>query len=248
MKINYYLERLLYELLSVCRTFNQKKIFIHIPKCAGMSIRRSLQLSGRIVPVSVNRLKSMEYANALLEKMNQIGDHHGSEHARLRDVRSQLRQKHGAFGVIRNPWDRVASRYYFAKQVIEKERKYSQDKHDISSFEAFLEERHIWGNVEFMWHRAIRGWYPCYDYLVNEEGSVPADVLSFEQLDNELCKYFRLRRASKKRNVTSVRNISNENLYTNKTIDIVAEWYKKDIDYFGYDFGTGPTKNTYYCS
>lgn len=246
MKINYYSERLLYEFLSVCRCLNQKKIFIHIPKCAGMSIRRSLQLSGRILPVSTDRLKSKEYSKALISKMNQIGDHHGSEHARLRDVRTDLREKHDAFAIIRNPWDRVASRYYFAKQVIEKERKYSEDKHDISSFEAFLEERHTWGNEQFMWHRAIRGWYPCYDYLINEEGKVDVDVLSFEKLDENICEYFKLKKPSRKRNVTSVRNLPIEKLYTQKTIDIVADWYKKDIDFFGYDFGTGPTQNTLY--
>ncbi len=32
-------------------------------------------------------------------------------------------------------------------------------------------------------------------------------------------------------------------LYTPETIKIIADWYKADIDMFGYDFDGGPTKN-----
>jgi hypothetical protein len=32
-------------------------------------------------------------------------------------------------------------------------------------------------------------------------------------------------------------------MYNTDTANIVGDWYKEDIDYFGYDFGTGPSKN-----
>ena len=40
---------------------------------------------------------------------------------------------------MRNPWDRVVSRYFFAKKVIEVEKKEPVGKHPIDSFESFLE-------------------------------------------------------------------------------------------------------------
>ena len=34
--------------------------------------------------------------------------------------------------------------------------------------------------------------------------------------------------------------------YTEKTIQIVADWYQKDIDYWGFDFDSSATKNYYF--
>jgi hypothetical protein len=48
---------------------------------------------------------------------------------------------------------------------------------------------------------------------------------------------------SKARNVTALNNGSYRDIYTPETIQIVADWYKKDIDTWGYDFDTGPTRN-----
>ena len=51
------------------------------------------------------------------------------------------------------------------------------------------------------------------------------------------------------RNVTAISDfkddeISNyKDLYTKNTIQLIADWYKKDIDYWGFDFDTPATKN-----
>lgn len=246
MNVNYYLERINYELVKFSRQFHEKKIFIHIPKAAGMTIRRSFKLAGRITTIDKKKLISSKYASSLNSYMKNIGDDPGYEHARYRDISEDVRKSHRAFAVIRNPWDRVVSRYYFAKQVIEIEKKYDKNKHDIDSFEHFLEERHKWGNKEYMWHRAIRGWYPCSDYVIDEEGNIAADILRFESLNNDLCKYFNIDSMSKSRNVTSARKNEKVDIYNSKTIQIVADWYKKDIELFGYDYKTGPTRNCLY--
>ena len=34
--------------------------------------------------------------------------------------------------------------------------------------------------------------------------------------------------------------------YTSKTLRIVADWYKADIDAFGFDFDSGATRGTVY--
>jgi len=113
-------------------------LFIHIPKNAGLTIRRSPLLQNRIILAGPAAHKSREYTQAVLDKMNKLGDHHGFEHARWRDVHPTIRDRHNAFAVIRNPWDRVVSRYYFAKKVIEVEKKVDPSYADTSSFEASL--------------------------------------------------------------------------------------------------------------
>jgi len=220
-----------------------KKIFVHIPKNAGMTIRHSAFLKDKILVNNQDTHKSREYTQELLDTMAMTGDHHGIEHARWKDLKSDYTNHFGAFAVIRNPWDRVVSRYFFAKKVIEVERKVDASYADVSSFEAFLEERHKWGNQPFMWHRAIRGWYPALDHVSDNAGNVRCDIIRFEQLNADLIKYFNIPQMSRARNVTALNEGSYRDMYNAETAKIVGDWYKDDIDYFGYDFGTGPTRN-----
>lgn len=224
----------------------EPKIFVHIPKNAGMTIRHSDKLRGKILINSEPRHKSREYTQGLLAKMKATGDHHGAEHARWRDLDLTYRNNHTAFAVVRNPWDRVVSRYFFAKKVIEVERKVDPSYADVSSFEAFLEERHKWGSEEYMWHRAIRGWYPAFDHVSDGEGNVKCDILRFEKLNEEVCRYFGLTTMSRARNVTALNKGTYKDMYNDKTRQIIADWYEKDIEHWGFDFDTSATKNTMY--
>ena len=220
-----------------------KKIFVHIPKNAGMTIRKSPMLAERIIVGTADNHKSREYSSAVLKHMNSIGDHHGYEHARWRDFKKSLTSGYDAFAIIRNPWDRTVSRFMFAKKVIEVEKKEPVGKHPIESFEAFLEDRHKWGGMEYMWHRAIRGWYPQKDYVTDEDGNLKCDCLRFEDLDNQVKLYFKIQTMSRARNVTALLEGSYKDLYTPETKQIIGDWYKDDIEFFGFEFETGATKN-----
>jgi|TARA_B110000908_G_scaffold171891_1_gene236390 hypothetical protein len=220
-----------------------RKIFVHIPKNAGMTIRHSPFLKDKILVNDQNTHKSREYTQELLDTMAMTGDHHGIEHARWRDLNPSYTGQHGAFGIIRNPWSRVVSRYFFAKKVIQVEKKADPTYADVSSFEAFIEERHKWGNHPFMWHRAIRGWYPAFDHVSDEKGNVKCDMLRFEHLNAELIAYFKIPQMSRARNVTALNEGTYQKIYNDKTIQIVADWYKKDIDHWGFDFNSAATKN-----
>ncbi len=220
-----------------------KKLFIHIPKNAGMTIRNSPLLKDKILVAHSNIHKSMEYSQAVLQHMKKIGDHHGFEHARWRDIHPNIRNRNTSFAIVRNPWDRVVSRYFFAKKVTEVEKKEPVGKHKIDSFEHFLEEYDEWGGVEYMWHRAIRGWYPAFDYVSDDKGEVRSDIMRFENLDDDLCAYFDLPVMSRRRNVTALNKGSYKDLYNKHTIQKVADWYKADIDHWGFDFDSSANKN-----
>ena len=215
------------------------KVFIHIPKNAGTTVRLSPVLADKIISAGPDVHKSSNYTKNVLRHMKSIGDHHGFEHARWIDCNRSIVEAHGAVAVIRNPWDRVVSRYLFAKKLIEVEKKEPVGKHKIDSLEHFLEERHEWGNMQYMWHRAVRGWYPQKDYVVDENGKVRCDLLRFEKLNQDLCRYFNIPEMSRPRNVTNLNKGSYKDLYTPRTIQIVADWYKDDIQFFGFDFDTG---------
>ena len=222
-----------------------RKIFIHIPKNAGMTIRHSPYLKDKILVAGASLHKNTLYTKQLGDTMASFGDHHGNEHSRWRDLNPDYTRKYKAFAIIRNPWDRVVSRYFFAKKVIEVEKKVPASYADVTSFEAFLEERHKWGHKDFMWHRAVRGWYPAVDHVTDLQGDLVCDIISYENYNQDLCDYFNLTEMSRARNVTALNSGSYMDMYTSQTIQIIGDWYKKDIDTFGYDFNSGPTKNTW---
>jgi len=217
-----------------------KKLFIHIPKNGGMTVRHSDRLKKKIIIVQKDKLISPNYLQGLKRHMKSLGDHHGIEHARWRDVHPNWRE-FPAFCLIRNPWSKISSRYQWAKMCIENGAS-PKGYANVSSLEAFLEERHKWGSMEFMWHRAIRGWYPQMDHITDTNGNVVVDVLRTEYLNEDVCKYFGLDEMTRARNVT-VGKVPYAEIYNPKTTQIVADWYKRDIDYFGFDFDTPAQKN-----
>jgi len=220
--------------------------FIHCPKNGGMTIRHSDLLKGK-VQIATPDTHVKGHADAVKQKMAETKDHQGYEHARFLDIdRAKFGPNMKYFAIIRNPWDRVVSRYWFAKKVIEVEKKEKASYADVSSFEAFLEERHKWGNMPLMWHRAVRNWWPAHEHVRNVDGDVACDILRFENYNSDVCNYFGLQTMTRARNVTALNPGTYRDMYTPETIQIIADWYKIDIDTWGYDFDTGPTKNFYF--
>lgn len=217
-------------------------IFIHIPKNAGVSIRKSPELAGRLISAEPYFLKSRAYVRQVRATMRAAGEHHGLQHARWRDIHPSVSSRLQAVAVVRNPWARTYSRWRFAQLAAEQGKLNTGTA--AASLEEFLEERHIYGGREFYWHRAIHGWHPQIDYVTDEAGNLRADVLRFEELETEALRYFDLSVPVRKRNRTSRVGTDYREAYTKTSINIVAEWYRADIEAFGFDFDTAATRNT----
>ncbi len=206
------------------------KLFVHIPKNGGMTIRHGLK--DRIIVASGGNHITQQYTANLHSMMAAQGEHHGNEHARWRDWREDLRQEHQAFAIARNPWSRVVSRFMFAVHI--------KDRSAKNGFRSFLDERNIYGETPYFWHRAIRGWYPQVDY-VTYKGSLRCDVLRFGTDDVQT--YFGLDEPLRIRNISNIEGKDYRDFYCPETHDIVADWYSKDVDYFGFTFDSHATKN-----
>lgn len=208
------------------------KLFIHIPKNGGMSIRHGMK--GRIILAGRANHISAEYSDSVLKAMNESGEHHGYEHARWRDVRTDIRENHEAFCVVRNPYSRVVSRYTFAR--------ITGDSSGQKSFRKFLDERHRYGGMPYFWHRGIRGWYPQKDYITDDEGQVRVTAIRFATPDVE--QYLGLKAPLVPRNVSN-RGEDYRTFYGPEEYDIVTDWYRGDIDHFGFTFEGGATRNVW---
>lgn len=224
----------------------KKRLFIHIPKNGGMAIREAAQLDGTLVIANRRRLISRKYADGLKDHMAKTGGNPGYEHARLRDVDMSVRKATRAFAIVRNPWSRTVSRFKFCLQT----RYHGTEKLAFTptAFETFLEERNVWGDEPYFWHRAVSGWYQQQDYVVDERGKIKTDLLRQEDLSREIQDYFGFEGELNRRNVSKASSADYRDLYSPKTIQIVADWYAVDIDTFGFDFDTPATRNTYFSS
>jgi len=220
------------------------RLFVHIPKTGGMSIRQAhppgVVLAGRGHQISP------EYTRAVEAKMRQRGEHHGLEHCPWRYASDAYRAL-PAFAVVRNPWARTASRYYFARQVAQQGKPESVHYDADMSFDEFLEERLAWGQEPYYWHRAVRGWYQQSLYVTDKTGSLRCDVLRLEHLAEELRAYMGATLPPRRRNVTAGGRPYRE-LYTERQVQIVADWYAEDIEFFGFDFDGAARRNTWTTS
>ena len=217
-------------------------LFLHIPKNAGVSMRVAPALRWKMVGVHKTFLKDTAYLDDLRLAMGAAGQHHGIAHARLRDVKPWITYRLRPVAILRNPWARTVSRFRFARLIEDQGARFSSVP--TSSFEAFLDTRHEDGNRPFFWHRAVRGWYPQRDYVVDHEGRIAADLLRQEHLTEETTAYFGLAQPIAPRNVTRRGDqVDWRSFYTPQTVQIVADWYASDIQTFGFDFDSAATRN-----
>ena len=225
-------------------------LFIHIPKNGGFALSKSDQLKSKLFYIDARAMHSKEYVLAVKQKMDSLKLNYQFGHCRWRDLHPDIQFKYigKTVAVVRNPWSRTVSQYTFAKQIME-ENPMNINPTSLrlnASFEEFLQLRHIWGKTPYFWHRTTVGWYPQSDYVTDVEGDLRADILSFENYEEDTNKYFGLNQKIPERNVSNKSKKDYKDFYTKQTIQIIADWYKKDIDYFGFDFDTGATRNLYY--
>ncbi|NND77890.1 MAG: hypothetical protein HKN39_06875, partial [Flavobacteriales bacterium] len=101
------------------------------------------------------------------------------------------------------------------------------------------------GGKPYFWHRTTVGWFDQKDYVSDEDGNLRCDILRFENYDEDTRAYLELSTSIPKRNARSEK-IDYKDLYTSKQREEIADWYKEDIEFFGFDFDTGATKNIYF--
>jgi len=192
---------------------DNKFVFVHIQKTAGSSMR--------------NVLKRLPGTHSIC-----------GTHSFLKDC--DYPKDYFKFVFVRNPWDRLVSWYNmhkklgphndFAKYLME-------GSNNISDF---LKKTNVitdYPKKGFPVRKSIT--YNQLDYVSDDNGNILVDFIGkFENLNEDV--------------LTVGKNIGMPNMvlpvvnklrkddyrtyYTDKDIEIVAEMYKKDIEYFGYTF------------
>ena len=207
-------------------SYSRRFIFIHIYKVAGTSIRDALK------PYSFNPNVFLPTRLLRMLGVHKVVGHHRlqklSGHARAHEVRDAMPAKifneFYKFAFARNPWDWQVSLYNFAL----KDPTHHQHElmKSLGSFEKYLDWR-VNGDLRLQ-----------KEFVVDERGELIVDFVGrYETLErdfNEVCE--RLGVSSRLPHLNKTPRKSYTDYYTPETIALLAEAYKEDVEFFGYDF------------
>lgn len=187
-----------------------RSIFVHIPKCAGVAISRAIfgGLAGG--HVTLNGYINIFEPKCILDYFK--------------------------FTIVRNPWDRLVSAYFFLKSggFDDKDRAwFDAELGTFQSFEMFvrkwLNKTNIW-----KWHH----FRPQYHYILEKREKVKLDFVGFmENIDEDfrhICNHLEMQ--SRLEATNRSRHTAYTEYYTDETRDIVASTYAEDIKMLGYNF------------
>lgn len=194
-----------------------KFIFIHIPKCGGSSIESlfgyNLWDRGKFPShfCSYDLFLGKDSSSAKYLQHSTITE--------IREMKNDLIDDYFSFSFVRNPWDRHLSDFFFYG---------GQKRCDFKNFllnPPSLDLSHS---------------MPQLDFICSSDGEFLVDFVGkFENIQSDfdtICDKIGIDRQKLPHT-----NKSNHKHYTeyydDKTREIVAEKYAKDIEYFGYKFG-----------
>lgn len=213
-----------------------KFIFIHIPKCAGSSIARSLReyygYDEKLDNADLNEFAMFrcdrKYGNAdyLNEHStyNEVKEYFDNNNLNIND--------YFKFSFVRNPWARRMSQYKYGRRMFKKTNAEWTQKYDKLSFCEFI-KMHCdcqlnWISKEAFPPSSKKKHEVAIDYIGRCE--------NLQEDFNNVCDKIGIpHRQLPHSNKTKHKHYTE--YYGDETREIVAETTAKDIEYFGYEFG-----------
>jgi len=183
-------------------------IFIHIPKCAGSSIKEMLQ------------------------DLNEVSD----IHSKIKDDIVTLKnkeidiEKYFIFTVLRNPWDRMVSYYFFYRDIVKKNEKIANKakKFDFKDWISCIYENPK--SFDFIYDN-------CLDYLTHENKVMVDYTINFHEFSEDIDNLKNILNLELPiLHINSSEHDFYKDYYSEKEIEIISKIYKRDIDYFNFDF------------
>lgn len=181
-------------------------IFIHVPKTAGTSVVRTLGIP------------------------------------RIHETASDIRNRLGArrwegkfkFAFVRNPWDRAVSLFHFAAGP---SRGLCNSRYIALSFREWLKFAYV--DRHPLYFDFPHSFGPQLEWISDLDGNVIVDFVGrFENLRQDfatICARLGLSTAVLPHYGAS-KHDDYRSYYKDEDVDIIAKWYKKDIEHFGYAF------------
>lgn len=205
-----------------------KTVFIHVPKTAGSSIEKVLQKL--VNGPHGNKVDEKRYFYGW-EARHKIWLQHATIH-QVNNIYSGDLSEYFKFGFVRSPWSRAVSDFIWLRR----------DQRIDGTLADYLLVQDGFKKIKKRQKKVYRldHTLPQHEFLFDKNGTQLVDFIGrFENLQqdfNTVCDKIGIPRQqlphtnkSKHKHYTKY--------YDEKTKQIVAEKYAKDIEYFGYEFG-----------
>lgn len=206
---------------------SQPLVFIHIPKTAGQSIYSVFQ--DHCIHIPNDRTSNSNY------------------HSTLKDTESFVDiENYKIFTVVRNPWNRAASWYFFRRKILLLSIKRSNSNKIINKIEfnnlkdpvkeyELMSDFNLWLHT-YMYEPWDFTWFSLADPQLHWlEGKNSIDqIFKFESLSEDFKATFDI--DLPKKNQSSVSKVAWREIYSQDSIKLIEKVYEKDIDRFEYKF------------
>jgi len=225
--------------------YEKQLVFIHIPKCAGSSIEKAFNYIDDFESYGVESLGPDHRPIRAMEQGMSFA-HQFSSWENFTEFRRRLRHKPKPnpvknllltpeqysqfykFTFVRNPWARAHSMYKHIMREEHKQRRYKMDKLQDTSFATFLKAYAGKKDIQSQMY-----------WLKDFSGEVPFDFIGkfenlnqdFEQLCSNIgCESITLPHVYKGSGGDF------RKAYSTELVDLVADVYQEEIEYFDYRF------------
>jgi chondroitin 4-sulfotransferase 11 len=187
---------------------------------------RNVQNPDNFIFIHINKT-----GGSSIEKALNLPFEHKTALEKIEEIGHQQWESKFTFSVIRNPWDKVVSHYHYRVQT---------NQTGLGAKTIGFKEwvKLSYGNKDPFYYDQPRMFMPQFDWLADEGGRVLVGfICRFENLDddfNVVCS--KIGRRANLPHLKASQRGNYRDYYNEETIEIVARWFCKDIESFGYTF------------
>ena len=156
---------------------------------------------------------------------------HKTAHKKIEELGLPEWNQRFTFTFVRNPWDRVVSLYHYRVKTNQ-----TNLKTDSISFENWINLCYVDRNTYY--YNTHKMFMPQFDWIADTEGNILVDFVGrFENLQQDfehICDH--LNKKSTLKHLHRSQRKKYHEYYNSETKKIIQDYYRKDIEFFGYDF------------